>query len=492
MAKGFTFTQAVHLAELPLNRTCARQFVMAIILILMASCGGGSNTAPAPLQGSLVLTINGLPSGVAALVQVTGPAGYSQAVSSSQALNALAPGSYTVTSTPVASGAVSYRPAPTTQEIGVSAGSTGAAVVTYAVATFTLALREVANVPGAMFVATPEGDDRLFIVERAGRIRILQAGALLTAPFLDISSRVSTQGEGGLLSIAFDPNYARTGALFLYYTDLGNNIVIERHRASSDPNRAEPGPGLSIIRIAHPIYTNHFGGTVAFGPDSMLYVGTGDGGGAGDPSRNAQNPASLLGKILRLDVSASTSTQPYTVPPTNPWFNDLSGRRSEIWALGLRNPWRYTFDSGNLYIADVGQDRREEVNIVAASQAGRNFGWNTMEGTLCYNATACMKEGITLPAFEYDHGANDANGCSITGGYVYRGKAIAELNGQYLYTDYCKGFLKSFEYAGNAVSRQADWAIPNIGNILSFGRDGDGELLLIAANGRLHRVVRGN
>ena len=476
-----------------MNITCARHFVHAIILVLMASCGGGgSNTAPAPLQGSLVLTINGLPSGVAALVQVTGPAGYSQAVSNSQTLSSLAPGSYTVTSTRVASGAVNYSPAPASQDIAVSAGSTGAAAVTYTVATFTLALREVAHVPGAMFAAAPEGDDRLFIVERAGRIRILQAGSLLTAPFLDISSRVSTQGEGGLLSIAFDPNYARTGALFLYYTDLGNNIVIERHRASSNPNLAEPGPGLAIIRIAHPTYVNHFGGTVAFGPDGMLYVGTGDGAGAGDPSRNAQNPASLLGKMLRLDVSASTATQPYTVPPTNPWSNEQSGRRPEIWAMGLRNPWRYTFDSSNLYIADVGQDRREEINIVAASQAGRNYGWNTMEGTLCYNANACITDILTLPAFEYDHGTNDANGCSITGGYVYRGKAIAKLTGQYFYSDYCKGFLKSFEYAGNAVSRQADWAIPNIGNILSFERDGDGELLLIAASGRVHRVVRGN
>lgn len=297
-----------------------------------------------------------------------------------------------------------------------------------------LALRELASVPGAVFAAAPQGDARVFIVERAGRIRILQGGALLATPFLDISSRVSTQGEGGLLSIAFHPQYASNGILFLYYTDLGNNIVIERHRASANANLAETGAGLVIIRIAHPTYTNHFGGLVAFGPDGMLYLGTGDGGGSGDPDRNAQNPASLLGKMLRLDVSASTPMQPYAVPPTNPGL-------TEVWAMGLRNPWRYTFDGGKLYIADVGQDRREEVNIVATGQGGLNYGWNTMEGTQCYNAGACIQGGLTLPAFEYEHGANDANGCSITGGHVYRGSAIAELAGHYFYSDYCKGFL---------------------------------------------------
>ena len=353
-------------------------------------------------------------------------------------------------------------------------------------------LRTVASAPGAVFATAPQGDPRLFVVERAGRIRIFQGGALLAAPFLDISSRVSTQGEAGLLSIAFHPQYASNGNVYLYYTDLANNIVIERHRASGNVNLAEADTALVIIRIPHPTYNNHFGGTVAFGPDGMLHLGTGDGGGAGDPLRNAQNPASLPGKMLRLDVSASTMAQPYTIPPTNPWIDGAGGRHAEVWALGLRNPWRYTFDSGNLYIADVGQDRREEVNVAAAAQGGVNYGWNTMEGTLCYNASACVQGNLTLPAFEYDHGAGDANGCSITGGYVYRGSAIAELAGRYFYSDYCKGFLKSFVYAGGAVSGQADWAIPDIGNVVSFGRDGSGELLLVAAGGQVYRIVRGD
>ena len=472
----------------------ARSLIVGIMLALLASCGGGggSGGAPAPLQGTLALTISGLPSGVPAQVRVTGPAGFNQAVSVTQSLSALAPGSYTVIGERVISGALSYAPAPPSQAIAVPAGGTGAATVSYSAATLTLALREVASVPGAVFAAAPEGDERLFIVERAGRIRIVQGGVLLLTPFLDISGRVSTQGEGGLLSIAFHPQYASNGLVFLYYTDLGNNIVIERHRAPGNANLAEIGPGLVIVRIPHPTYTNHFGGLVAFGPDGMLYLATGDGGGAGDPQRNAQNPASLLGKILRLDVSASTPVQPYAVPPTNPWLNDPGARRGEVWALGLRNPWRYAFDSGNLYIADVGQDRREEINIVPAGQGGLNYGWNIMEGTLCFGAATCLNAGLTPPAFEYDHGSNDANGCSITGGYVYRGSAIAELTGRYFYSDFCRGFLKSFLYAGGAVSGQADWPIPNIGNVVSFGRDGGGELLIVAANGRVHRIVRGD
>ena len=375
---------------------------------------------------------------------------------------------------------------------GGGGGASGGPAPPPAQAALTLALREVANVAGAVFATAPEGDTRLFIVERGGRIRILQGGALLPTPFLDISSRVSTQGEGGLLSIAFHPRYASNGIVFLYYTDLGNNIVIERYRASGNPSLAESGSGLVIIRIPHPNYINHFGGTVAFGPDGMLYLGTGDGGGAGDPGRNAQNPASLLGKLLRLDVSASSLAQPYVIPATNPWFGDSSGRRAEVWALGLRNPWRFAFDGGNLYTADVGQERREEVNIAASGQGGINYGWNTLEGTLCYNASACIELGLTRPAFEYDHGSNDANGCSITGGYVYRGRAIAELAGHYFYSDYCKGFLKSFLYAGGSVSGHADWAVPAVGNILSFGQDGNGELLLVSASGRVHLIVRGN
>lgn len=472
----------------------ARILILGVTFGLLVSCGGGGGGGgpPAVLQGTLALTVSGLPAGVAGRVTVTGPGGVSQTVTATQNLSALAPGSYTITGERVTSGAQSYTPAPSSQAIAVTVGRTAAATVSYSAAAFSLSLREIASVPDAVFAAAPEGDTRLFIVERAGRIRILQAGALLPTPFLDISSRVLTQGEGGLLSIAFHPQYASNGILFLYYTDLDKNIVIERHRASGNANQAETEPGLPIIRIAHPTLTNHYGGTVAFGPDGMLYIGTGDGGGGGDPARNAQNPASLLGKMLRLDVSASTPGQPYAIPPTNPWINDAGGRRAEVWASGLRNPWRYSFDGGSLYIADVGQERREEVNIAAVGQGGINYGWNVMEGTQCYNATSCSQTGLTLPTFEYDHGTAGANGCSITGGYVYRGSALPELTGQYFYSDYCKGFLKSFRYAAGVVGGQTAWAIPAVGNVVSFGRDAGGELLMITASGKVHRVVRGD
>jgi glucose/arabinose dehydrogenase len=473
-----------------------RKLLLGLSFGLLAACGGGSSDdpppPPPPAQGTLALTVSGLPAGVAAQVAVTGPGGFSQSATASQNFASLAPGNYTVAGAPVTSGGQIYNPTPASQVVAVAGGGSSPATVTYSTVALTLALQEIARVPGAIFATAPEGDARLFIVERAGRVRILQGGTVLSTPFLDISSRVSTDGEGGLLSIAFHPQYASNGHLFLYYTDLSNNIVIERHRVSSNANVAEPGPGLVIIRIPHPTYDNHFGGTVAFGPDGMLYLATGDGGGGGDPDGNARNPASLLGKMLRLDVSASTVAQPYVIPANNPWVNDTTGRRGEVWALGLRNPWRFTFDNGNLYMADVGQERREEVNIVAAGQGGLNYGWNTMEGVLCYGTTTCNQSGLTLPAFDYDHGVNEVNGCSITGGHVYRGSAIGGLAGRYFYSDFCKGFLKSFVYAGGAVSGQTEWAVPNVGNILSFGREGNGELLLIAANGAVHRIVRDN
>ena len=472
----------------------ARILFLGIMFGLLASCGGGggSGGAPTTLQGALALTISGLPSGVAAQARVTGPGSFNQAVSATQTLNALGPGSYTVTAERVISGALSYTPAPASQTVAVTAGSTTVATLNYSSATLTLALRELARVPGAVFAAAPPNDARLFIVERAGRIHVLQGGAVQPTPFLDISARVSTQGEGGLLSMAFHPHYASNGFVFLYYTDLVNNIVIERHDVSGNGNSVDIGPGLEIIRIAHPTFSNHFGGLVAFGPDGMLYLGTGDGGGSGDPAGNAQNPASLLGKMLRLDVSATTMLQRYAIPPTNPWFNDPGTRRPEVWALGLRNPWRYAFDSGNLYIADVGQNRREEVNIAPAGQGGLNYGWDIMEGTQCFDASSCIQSGLTLPAFEYDHGSNNVNGCSITGGEVYRGSAIAELAGHYFYSDFCKGFLKSFVHAGGVVGSHTDWALPDVGNVLSFGRDGSGELLVVAGSGAVYRIVRGN
>jgi hypothetical protein len=353
-----------------------------------------------------------------------------------------------------------------------------------------LATVEVAQgLASPVFLTAPPGDARQFIVERGGRIRILDNGALRIQAFLDISTRVDPAGEGGLLSLAFDPGYASNGYFYVVYTDPTQTLVVERYTHSLDPNLADPTSNLPILRIAHPTYTNHYGGLAAFGPDGLLYLGTGDGGGEGDPSGNAQNLASLLGKLLRIDVSHAGAGAPYAIPPTNP-FVGQAGRRPEIWAYGLRNPWRYAFDASQLYIADTGQDRREEVDLASLAQAGLNYGWNIMEGSLCFLAAGCDQTGLVLPAFEYDHGSNDVNGCAIVGGYVYRGAAMPELAGRYFYSDFCLGFLKSFYVTAAGISEQRDWGIGKLGQVVSFGQDGQGELYLVVANGSVWKIVR--
>lgn len=484
----------------------ARKFLLSLLplLFLLAACGGGGGNAggnpvpdPGGTTGSLQVNINALPTGVNAAVRVTGPNNFAQDLSASRTLASLAPGSYTVTAANVSAGSATYTATPATQTVTVTAGATASATLAYSAGTFTLALSQVGNTfDNPTFVTAPSVDERLFVVERDGIIRVLQngtAGTPLAVPWLDIRARVFTGGEGGLLSMAFDPDFSRNGYFYVYYTDLQQNIVVERFGTSQLPNVADATSGLVILRIPHPQYTNHFGGLVAFGPDGLLYVGTGDGGGAGDPFGNAQNLAVMLGKLLRVDVRSANAGQPYAIPPGNPYLNQ-PGTRPEIWASGLRNPWRFAFDTSGLYIADVGQNEREEVNITALAQAGANYGWDIMEGTRCYGSTNCNRSGLVLPAFEYEHGANNANGCSITGGYVYRGSALPELAGRYLYSDYCGGYLKSFLAPGggaSSVSEARDWNITGAGQVVSFGRDGAGELYIVSANGRIYRIVRG-
>jgi glucose/arabinose dehydrogenase len=475
-----------------------RKLFLCLFMTLFAACGGGGGgpgvpgpvAPPVATTGSLTLTLSNLPVGATGAVRVTGPNNFAQDVTASQTLSNLAPGTYSITAKPVAVGAATWTPAPAMQSAVVVAGGTVTAAVVYSTAALSLALSEVANgLDNPVFLAAPPGDPRQFIVERTGRIRILQDGNLRATPFLDIGARVATDGEGGLLSLAFDPQYASNGYFYVYFTDPQHNIVVERYRAGANPNLADPTSALAIIHIAHPQYVNHFGGLVAFGPDGYLYLGTGDGGGGGDPQGNAQNLSVLLGKMLRLDVSAARAGQPYTIPPTNP-FAAQPGRRAEIWAWGLRNPWRFAFDGAQLYIADVGEARREEVDIAAATLGGLNYGWNTMEGSLCFGAASCDRTGLTLPAFDYDHGVADANGCAITGGYVYRGSALPELAGRYFYSDYCGGYLKSFHATGAGIVEQRDWGVRNIGAVVSFGRDGQGELYLIAQSGRIYKIGR--
>jgi glucose/arabinose dehydrogenase len=360
-------------------------------------------------------------------------------------------------------------------------------------ANITLALQTVAGgLSSPIFLTAPSGDARLFIVEREGRIRIVQNGSLLPEAFLDISGRTTTDGERGLLSMAFDPQYASNGFFYVFYTDVDGVLAIERFSvAAADSNLAEPLSGLRIISIPHVDFSYHNGGLLAFGPDGFLYIGTGDGAGTGDPGRNGQNTNSLLGKLLRIDVSASTADQPYAIPASNPFVNQ-SGMRGEIWASGLRNPWRYAFDAATnlLYIADVGASRREEVNVAGTGIAGLNYGWSVMEATLCFADDSCDQQGLTLPVLDYGHDTNGDGACSIIGGYVYRGSAIPDLQGSFLYADLCAGWLKGLTYVDGAVTRHMDWGNQNIGAILSFGEDARKELYLLASNGNVYRIVR--
>ena len=466
--------------------------LLACCLALLAACGGGhDHHPPDAATGSLAVTIGGLPAGVAGAVTLSGPGSYSKMLTASTTLTNLAPGAYTLSAASVAQGTQTLAPTPVTQQVQVHAGATASAGVTYtATAPLALALQEVASgLDAPIFLTAPPGDSRLFILERPGRIRVLQNGNLLATPFLDISPLTTTSGERGLLSMAFHPQYASNGYFFIYYTNLAGDIVIERRQVSAgNANVADPLSALTILTIPHPTFSNHYGGLLSFGPDGYLYAGTGDGGSAGDPPGNAQNTQVLLGKLLRLDVNASTVAQPYAIPPGNP-FAGTPGGRAEIWAYGLRNPWRYAFDvpAQLLYIADVGQANWEEVDVRPASQAGNNYGWNIMEGLHCYNSTSCNQAGLVLPVVEYGHDA--AGGCSITGGYVYRGTALPELAGQYLYSDYCSGWLKSFSYGNDTASAVTDWGISNVGNILSFGQDAQNELYMLSDTGKVYKVV---
>jgi glucose/arabinose dehydrogenase len=332
-------------------------------------------------------------------------------------------------------------------------------------------------------LTAPANDARLFIVEQPGRIRIVQNGALLPTPFLDITAKVSSGGERGLLSVAFHPQYASNRTFFVNYTDTRGDTRVERYRASADPNRADPATAELVLTVAQP-FSNHNGGLVAFGPDGKLYVGMGDGGGGGDPQETGQDPLRLLGKLLRIDVDAA---RPYAIPPDNPNAG-RTDRLPEIWAMGLRNPWRFSWDrtANLLYVADVGQNRLEEVNVVPAAQAGVNYGWDEMEGTDCYEpSTGCQRTGMTVPVAEYTH----SDGCSITGGFVYRGQDIPALRGHYFYADYCEGWIRSFRYADGAATDARSWELENVGNVSSFGEDARGELYVISLAGSVHRIV---
>jgi len=332
-----------------------------------------------------------------------------------------------------------------------------------------------------------DGSGLLYVVEQGGRIRTIRNGSVEPTPFLDISGRVLSGGEQGLLGLAFPPGYAANGRFYVNYTRTPDGAtVVARYRAAGTPRVADPTSEEVLLVIGQP-FANHNGGQVAFGPDGFLYIGMGDGGSGGDPQNNAQNPATLLGKMLRIDVEAGV--QPYAIPPSNP-FVGTAGFREEIWAQGLRNPWRFSFDrlTGDLYIGDVGQSAFEEIDFQpAGSPGGENYGWKIMEGSHCFGAAGCDNTGLVPPVAEYDH----SQGCSVTGGRVYRGDAVPTLRGVYLYADFCSGRIFGLMPDGPTWRSETLLTVPL--SISSFGEDEAGNLYVTDhAGGAVHRITAGN
>ncbi|MEX1021043.1 MAG: PQQ-dependent sugar dehydrogenase [Litorilinea sp.] len=366
----------------------------------------------------------------------------------------------------------------------------------------TLALMPVADGFAQPLYAGHAGDGsgRLFIVEKGGVIQILQDGGRQDAPFLDIRDRVGSSGfEQGLLGLAFAPNFTETGFFFVDYTDSAGNTVVSRFQVDpASPNQVDAATEFTVLQIEQPA-ANHNGGGLAFGPDGYLWIGTGDGGGSGDRFGNGQNAATLLGKMLRLDVTSDPSV-PYVIPADNPWVEaDWNGQdvRDEIWAIGLRNPWRYSFDrtTGDLWIADVGQNAIEAVHFTPAGHAGGiNYGWPILEGSRCYaDPNNCDPTGLDLPVLEYAHGQGD---CSITGGYLYRGAQFADLQGAYVFGDYCSGNVwvgvpaEEGSVEGSAESWTSYHALAADIQLSSFGEDEAGELYATGlSNGTVYQVV---
>ncbi len=322
-----------------------------------------------------------------------------------------------------------------------------------------------------------DGSGRIFVVEQRGVIRVVQDGQLLATPLLDIAdARVSCCGERGLLSVAFPPDFANKRHFYLNFTDKQGATVVARYRLlPDDDNAADPASEQVILRIEQP-FPNHNGGQLQFGRDGYLYIGTGDGGSAGDPQNIAQNTNDLLGKLLRIDVEGASGDQPYLIPPTNP-YTTTAGYRPEIWALGLRNPWRFSFDraTGDLYIGDVGQGNIEEISYQPASSGGgENYGWRCKEGTRDFNmGDNCAEVQLVPPIHEYDHSAGN---CSVTGGYVYRGSEFARMQGIYFYGDYCSGLLWGLHQAGGEWVNELLLETQYFGSLSSFGEDEAGNL----------------
>lgn len=353
-----------------------------------------------------------------------------------------------------------------------------------------LALKEIVTGLDSPVAVTDAGDGtgNLYVVERAGRILILQPdGTLSPDPLLDIRDRVDTQGERGLHYVAFHPQFATNGRFFVHWTDANNRSFIQEYTADGQ-GTVPRDSGRDILTIDHPDW-NHKGGWLGFGPDGMLYIAVGDGGGntPGDPFGNGQKRTELLGNILRIDVDGE---RPYAIPDDNPYAAAGGGRQPEIWAYGLRNPWRASFDreTGALWIGDVGQDTSEEIDVIPAGEGGLNFGWSDMEGTSCHNLPDCDPTGYVAPVTTY---ATRDEGCAITGGYVYRGTASPVLTGGYLFTDFCTGEIWGLDAATALETGRSEYSRLLRTDYLgvSMGQDEAGELYLVDFGGGIYRIT---
>ena len=334
-------------------------------------------------------------------------------------------------------------------------------------------------------VSAGDGTGRLFIVEQSGTIRVWERGALRSQPFLDLRDKVVTGYEMGLLGLAFHPHFKENGRLFVNYNSKagGLHTVIAEFRVGSDATRADAASERTILEISQP-YSNHNGGNLVFGPDGYLYIGLGDGGSGGDPHGNAQSLQTLLGKMLRIDVDKAEGGKGYGIPPDNPFVRQPQTRR-EIWAYGLRNPWRYSFDAltGLLYVGDVGQNHREEIDVV---RKGRNYGWRIMEGTICTPDVnpVCEKSGLELPIHDYPR----SEGFVVIGGYVYRGKTFPGLCGVYVYGDYGNGRISGLRYDGRSLTAK-ETLLETRRPITSFGEDEQHELYVVDHKGDVLKIV---
>ena len=343
-----------------------------------------------------------------------------------------------------------------------------------------IVLQPIASALTAPLGLVNAGDSRLFIVQQTGKILVCDGASVLATPFLDVTSLISCCNERGLLGLAFDPHYATNGFFFIDHTDAAGNVTVARYKVSSpNPNIADPSSRTVVLSVNHMQFANHNGGELQFGPDGYLYIGVGDGGGAGDPLNTAPDKTKLLGKILRIDVS----TLPYRIPPSNPFGN-------EVWAYGLRNPWRFSFDrlTGDLIIGDVGQDDWEEVDVQPrTSIGGENYAWHCFEATHVFRNTGaeCQNQNFTMPVLEYSHAGG---ACSITGGYRYHGAAYPSLHDIYFYADYCSGTIFGGHQRSDGTWISQTLLSTNM-NISSFGEDANGELYVVDLKGGVYRIT---